>query len=104
MNGYKMTADSYRQYLEQHPDEPQEVKADLACKIKALDIMASCSDSERLQLFNTSAFNDVVKGYVKLALDNIGIEEEQRKAIVNEVSYLFDVKTADEAEQYYYSH
>lgn len=104
MNGYKMTADSYRQYLEQHPDEPQEVKADLACKIKALDIMANCSDSERLALFNTSAFNDVVKGYVKLALDNTGIEEEQRKAIVNEVSYLFDVKTADEAEQYYYSH
>lgn len=104
MNGYEMTADTYRHYLEQHPAEPQKVKADLACKIKALDIMASCSDSERLALFNTSAFNDVVKGYVKLALDNIGIEYEQRKAIVNEVSYLFDIKTADEAEEYYYNH
>lgn len=104
MNGYKMTADSYRQYLEQHPDEPPETKADLACKIKALDIMANCSDSERLQLFNTSAFNDVVKGYVKLALDNLKTDPEQRKAIINEVAYLFDIKTADEAEQYYYNH
>ena len=99
-----MTADAYRQYLEQHPDDSQEVKADLACKIKALDIMANCSDSERLALFDTSAFNDVVKGYVMIALDNIGIEEEQRKAIVNEVSYLFDVTTANEAKEYYNNH
>lgn len=104
MNGYEMMADSYRNLLEQHPDEPQEVKADLACKVKALDIMANCSDSERLALFDTSAFNDVVKGYVKLALDNTEIEEEQRKAIVNEVSYLFDVTTANEAEEYYNNH
>ncbi len=99
-----MMADTYRNYLEQHPDEPQKVKAALACKIKAHDIMANCSDSERLALFDTSAFNDVVKGYVKLALDNKGIEEEQCKAIVNEVSYLFNIKTANEAEEYYNNH
>jgi hypothetical protein len=46
----------------------------------------------------------VVKGYVLLALDNLKTEPEQRKAIINEVAYLFDIKTADEAEQYYYNH
>lgn len=104
MNGFEMMANTYRDLLEQHPNVSQNAKAFITCKIKALDIMANCSDNERLALFDTSAFNDVVIGYVKLALDNSGIEDEQRKAIVNEVSYLFDVTTANEAEEYYNNH
>lgn len=101
MNGYQITADSYRTLLQTEPDID---RAKTEQKIKALDFLASCSKEERLELFNSSAFNDVVKGYVLLALDNLKTDPEQRKAIINEVAYLFDIKTADEAEQYYYNH
>lgn len=104
MNGYQIAADGYRKYLDQHPQEPEETKQDIQRKLKALDFLASCSEAERLELFNSSAFNDVVKGYVLLALDRLETDPEQRKAILNEVSYLFDIKTADEAEQYYNNH
>lgn len=101
MNGYQITADSYRTLLQTEPDID---RAKTEQKIKALDFLASCSKEERLELFNSSAFNDVVKGYVLLALDNLKTDPEQRKAIINEVAYLFDIKRADEAEQYYYDH
>lgn len=101
MNGYQITADSYRKLLQTEPDID---RAKTEQKIKALDFLASCSKEERLELFNSSAFNDVVKGYVLLALDNLKTDPEQRKAIINEVAYLFDIKRADEAEQYYYDH
>lgn len=101
MNGYQLTADSYRKLLQTEQDID---KAKVEQKIKALDFLASCSKEERLELFNSSAFNDVVKGYVLLALDNLKTDTEQRKAIINEVAYLFDIKGADEAEQYYYDH
>lgn len=101
MNGYQITADSYRTLLQ---TEPGIDRAKTEQKIKALDFLASCSKEERLELFNSSAFNDVVKGYVLLALDNLKTDPEQRKAIINEVAYLFDIKSADEAEQYYYNH
>lgn len=101
MNGYQLTADSYRKLLQTEQDID---RAKVEQKIKALDFLASCSKEERLELFNSSAFNDVVKGYVLLALDNLKTDPEQRKAIINEVAYLFDIKSADEAEQYYYNH
>lgn len=101
MNGYQITADSYRTLLQTDKDID---RAKTEQKIKALDFLASCSKEERLELFNSSAFNDVVKGYVLLALDNLKTDPKQRKAIINEVAYLFDIKTADEAEQYYYDH
>ena len=101
MNGYKLIADSYRDFLQTEKDID---KAEVEQKIKALDFLASCSKEEMYELFNSSAFNDVVKGYVLLALDNLKTDTEQRNAIVNEVSYLFDIKSAAEAEQYYHEH
>lgn len=107
MNGYQMTADSYRQLLEsdKYPDIDREA---IQHKIKALDFLATATEEERLELFNSSAFNDVVKGYLKMAVDNIELEEEEREEVrqklLNEFRYLFDTVTAKQAEEYYNNH
>lgn len=104
MNGYQIHSQTYKDYLEKHPEEPEEVKAGMQRKIKALDFLADCTEEERLELFNSTAFNDVVKGYVKRACDNLELEEDTRRELLNELRYLFDTMTADQAEDYYNNH
>lgn len=104
MNGYKLQSDSYRQYIEKHPDIEEEVKKNMESNIKVYDFLASCSKEERLELFNSSAFNDVVRGYFLMAIDNLKLDEETRSGLLNELRFLFDEKTADEAEAYYNTH
>ena len=101
MNGYQMTADSYRTLLER---EQNIDRASIERKIKALDFLATCTKEERLELFNSSAFNDVVKGYLKMACNNMELEDETRQGLLNELRYLFDTVTADQAEDYYSNH
>lgn len=101
MNGYQMTADSYRKLLESEKDID---RASTESKIKALDFLATATEKERLELFNSSAFNDVVKGYLKMACDNLKLEDEVRQGLLNELRYLFDTVTADQAEDYYNNH
>lgn len=101
MNGYQLQADSYRQYLEQTPTAPEAVKADLENKIKIYSFLATLDKRDRLEIFNSTAFNDVCKGYIAMALDNIGADAETRQAVLNELSYLFDTVSAEQAERYY---
>ena len=101
MNGYAMTSQAYKRYLEEHPDEPDNIKESIYHKIKALDLLAECTEEERLELFNSSAFNDVVKGYVKMAANNIGLDDGTKGWLLSELRFLFSTVTADEAEAYY---
>lgn len=98
MNGYQMTADSYRKLLEIKKDLNREA---IEKKIKALDFLATCDNEEIIELFNSSAFNDIVNGYFEMAIDNMGLEAETKSGLLNELRYLFDTKTADEANAYY---
>lgn len=103
MNGYQMSADAYRKYLaEENP--PEEIRAGIERKIKALEIMASTDRETQYELFNSSGFNYIVKGYLSMTLDNVGAAEEERAAIMREISFLFDTVTADQAEAYYIAH
>lgn len=101
MNGYKNTADAYRRLLETDKNIDREYTQR---KIKALDFLSECNQQEIQEVFNSSAFNNIVKGYLLMACKNAGIDDETRKELFNELRYLFDEKTADEAENYYYSH
>lgn len=101
MNGYKMTADSYRKLLESDRDIN---RVSLESKIKVYDFLGTATEKERLELFNSSAFNDVVKGYLKMTCDNLKLKEEVRQGLLDELGYLFDTVTADQAESYYNNH
>ena len=103
MNGYKMLADSYRQVLE--GDGSQGIdKAAVEKKIKVLDFLATCDAEEIQELFNSSAFNDIVRGYFLMAMQNMDLEEEKISQIIQNLKNLFDMVTAGEAEKYYNNH
>ena len=103
MNGYQMSADTYKHFIERdHPTG--EVLEDMERKIKALEIMANTDRPTQYEIFNSSGFNDITKGYILMALDNLETDSDTRKAILREIRYLFDTVTAEQAEQYYLEH
>lgn len=100
-NGYQMLADGYKEYLEKNPTAPEEVKASMQKDIKVLSFLGECDREEKHKLFNSSAFNDVLKGYVLKAADNLKYDRDKRQELINEIAYLLDTMGASESEQYY---
>lgn len=45
--------------------------------------------------------NDIIKGYVVIALKNLGYKEEEIDKVLDELYYLFDTKCEEEVVEYY---
>lgn len=96
MNGFQLQADAYRKAAEQ--GKITQEQADKECKV--FDFLATCDDEDICNLFNSSAFNEIAKSYMRLAVRELAdegvIDEEQATAIRNRYSLLFDEKRAQE--------
>ena len=92
MNGYIMQAETYK-ILAERGQIPKE-EADRKRTVYAF--LGTIEESQRYDLFDSSAFNDIVKAYVKLALKNTEIDEEKTEEIMQELRWLFDTKSSKE--------
>lgn len=102
MNGYSLLAASYRKYAETEPDEVE--RGQILRKVKALDFLAETDRETHLELFNSGAFNDVVKGFCEMALNNAGVDPDQRADVLTELRGALDTTSAEEAERYHIEH
>lgn len=99
MNGYKMTADAYREFKKKDP------RLDLDSNIKVLDFLATCTKEDIYNLFNSTAFNNICLGYVEMALNDFKeLDDDTKDRITNHVYYKFDTVTAKQAEKYHNEH
>lgn len=96
MNGYRLMADSYRKAAENGNISKEESEK----VARSYDFLASCDQEDICNLFDSSAFNEIAKSYMRLAVRELveegTIEEEQGRAIRNRFSLLFDEKQARE--------
>lgn len=94
MNGFKLIADSYRKAAEEGKISKEQ--ADKDCRI--FDFLGTCDDDDFYKLFDSSAFNEIAKSYMRLAVKELvsegTIDEDQGKAVRNRFSLLFDEKQA----------
>lgn len=96
MNGYKLMAESYRKVAAQGNISKEEAE-----KIaRSYDFLADCDQEDICNLFDSSAFNEIAKSYLRLAVKELveegTIEEEHGRAIRNRFSLLFSEKKASE--------
>lgn len=96
MDGYKLMAESYRKAAEKgHISREEAEKA-----ARAYDFLSTCDLEDLFQLFDSSAFNEIAKSYLRLAVKELinegSIDEEQGRAIRNRFSLLFSEKQAHE--------
>ena len=96
MNGFELMAEGYRKIAAEGNMAAEEAKK----KCKAFDFLASCDDEDINNLFDSSAFNEIAKNYMRRAVKELVIEgvldDEQAKAVRNRFSLLFDEIKAKE--------
>lgn len=96
MNGFRLQADVYRKAAGQGIITQEQ--ADKECKV--FDFLATCDDDDICNLFNSSAFNDIAKSYMRIAVRELAdegiIDDEHAIAVRNRFALLFDEKRAQE--------
>ena len=93
MNGYSIMADSYRKLA----DEGKLGRKEAEKEARIYDFLSSCDEDDLYSLIDSSAFNDIIRGYVKIAVNNTDIDEESKKKVMNESRWMFDGKNAKSA-------
>lgn len=94
MNGYKMTVESYEKILES--DRTDIDKDYIKAQIKSLEPFAERTEEERIKMFDSGAFNEVLKSYCKVAMQNCGFEYEEISKVLGEISWLLDTVNAND--------
>jgi len=89
-----MMADSYRKLANEGKITKEEAEKDC----KAFDFLSSCDQDDINNLFDSGAFNDIAKSYMRIAVKELieesVIDEEQGQVIKNRFALLFSEKTA----------
>ena len=90
MNGYEMMADSYRQLMKQGRIEKETADKE----IRIYDFLATCDSDDLCRMVDSSAFNDIIRAYLKMAVQSADIDEVAKEKVVGQLRWLFDEKTA----------
>lgn len=94
MDGFKIMADSYRKLADEGKITKEQAEKD--CKV--FDFLSGCDQDDINNLFDSGAFNDIAKSYMRIAVKELieesVIDEEQGQAIKNRFALLFSEKTA----------
>lgn len=94
MNSYQVHIDAYKEVLNSGRTD---IDRDLIkAEIKSLEPFAERTEKERLQMFDSGAFNDVTCSYCKVAMKNCGVADEKINEVCNELYHLFDMVGANE--------
>ena len=74
MNGYTMMADSYRKLMSEG-----KIDKDTAEKeIRIYEFLASCDETDLCRMVDSSAFNDIIRAFLNMAVLNADIDEDAR--------------------------
>lgn len=90
MNGYEMIADSYRQLVKQGKIDKETADRE----IRVYGFLATCDSDDLCRMVDSSAFNDIIRAYLKMAVQSADIDEDAREKVVGQLRWLFDEKTA----------
>lgn len=90
MNGYEMMADSYRQLVKQGKIDKETADRE----IRVYDYLATCDSDDLCRMVDSSAFNDIIRAYLKMAVQSADIDEDAREKVVGQLCWLFDEKMA----------
>lgn len=92
MNGYTLMAESYRKLMNEGKIEKKIAEKE----IRVYEFLSNCDNDDYCRLIDSSAFNDIIRAFLKMALDNAEIDQETQKKVIGQLSWIFDEKSAKE--------
>lgn len=96
MNGYTMMADSYRKLMNGGTIDKESAEK----SIRIYEFLATCDKDDLCKMVDSSAFNDIIRAFLKMAVVNAELEEEQQDKVLNQLRWIFDEKSAKEVLKY----
>lgn len=97
MNGFTMMSDSYKKLMEQG-----KITKEIAEKeIRIYNFLATCTIDDFCRMVDSSAFNDIIRAFVKMAVINADIGEENQEKVTNQLRWIFDEKSTREVLEHY---
>lgn len=88
MANYDLMIQSYEDILAKKPDRC-DVEA-MKLSINAMKTLNNKTDDEICAIFSTGAFNNILKGYCKKALENCEFDKKQVDDVIDELKWLLD--------------
>ena len=99
MNGFTMTADTYRMAASKGRMDPAQAEK----RARIYDFLGSCDQEDLYTLFDSAAFNEIAKDYLRLAARQLTAEgvldDEQGRAVSRRFAVLFGDLTAKEVSE-----
>ena len=92
MNGFLMMSESYKKLMEQGKID----KKTAGKEIRIYDFLATCDADDFCCMADSSAFNDIIRAYLCMAVNNAKITEESADKVKRELHWIFDEKSAKE--------
>lgn len=97
MNGFTMMSDSYKKLMEQG-----KITKEIAEKeIRIYNFLVTCTIDDFCRMVDSSAFNDIIRAFVKMAVINADIGEENQEKVTNQLRWIFDEKSTREVLEHY---
>ena len=94
-NDYAMLSEAYKRM--QNKGKISKTEADKSIRI--YDFLANCDIDDIYRLFDSAAFNDIVKNYVQIALNKANVDSKTQDNVLNQIRWLFDEKQAKEVSE-----
>lgn len=92
MNGYTMLAESYKKLMNE-----SKIEKEVAEKhIRVYEFLATCDIDDLCIMVDSSAFNDIIRAFLKIATENTDIDDESKEKVINQLRWIFDEKQAKE--------
>lgn len=97
MNGYIMMAESYKKLMNVEKIDKETAEKE----IRIYEFLATCDGDDLCRMVDSSAFNDIIRAFLKMAVENAGINEKAKEKVLGQLRWIFDEKPAKEVLEKY---